>query len=240
MSSVVIELATRARRNPGAPLVTYVDQARGERTELSAASLANAAAKIANALRDEYDLEPGSLIALLVPMHWQLSAWLAGAWTAGMIVTLEDDDDADLVVTTAARAASMPREVTVLSLHPFGLPLSEPLPPNAHDATLAVRQQPDAYLFDTPPPTEPALRNGSATLPGVEIWRRATELAREWGLQPAGRLLVTADATGVDAILSALAVPLSAEAAVVIANQPTDVEHLRSSEGVTASAEPPR
>ncbi len=53
-------LQRRRRDGAGAPLVTFVDAATGERTELSAVSLENAAAKIANALRDEYDLGPGA------------------------------------------------------------------------------------------------------------------------------------------------------------------------------------
>ncbi len=77
-------LQRRRREGAGAPVVTYVDADAGERTELSAVSLENAAAKIANALRDEYDLGPGATIGLRLPLHWQRSAWCAGAWTAGL------------------------------------------------------------------------------------------------------------------------------------------------------------
>ena len=79
-------LQRRRRESAGAPLVTFLDAGTGERTELSAVSVENAAAKIANALRDEYDLGPGAAIGLRLPLHWQRSAWCAGAWTAGCVV----------------------------------------------------------------------------------------------------------------------------------------------------------
>jgi len=240
MSSLVPALAARVRQSPGTPLVTYVDQARSERTELSATTLANAAAKIANALRDAYDLEPGALVALLLPLHWQLAAWLAGSWTAGMIVTTDASPSADLVVTTPDRAAAVTGDVAVVSLHPFGLPLTDPLPPNAHDVTITIRQQPDAYLFDTPESSAPALRIHDTDLSSQEVWLHAASLASAWGLEHGGRLLATGSALGLDAVLAVSAVPLVAAASVVIAVPPVDVEAISNGERVTASAALPR
>jgi len=235
MSPVVSALSARTRRNPGAPLVTFIDQGSGERTELSATSLANAAAKIANALRDEYELEPGSRIALLLPVHWQLAAWLAGAWTAGMVVTTDSTADVDLVVTTAQAAAGLGRAAALVSLHPFGLPLVGATPAGTHDVTLAVRQQPDAYLFDTPPGSAPALLIDAVEVSGQDVWDAAAGLARTWGLHASGRLLVTSEDLGRAELLAALAVPLAADAAVVLAPGATELDSLRKSEGVTAT-----
>lgn len=239
MDALVPALGARLRRNPGAPLVTYLDQVRGERTELSTASLANAAAKVANALRDEYALDPGAVVALVLPLHWQLAAWLAGAWTAGVVVTIDPDAPCDLTVTTADRAAELDREAAVVSLHPFGLPITEPLPPRAHDVTLAVRQQPDAYLFDTPGPNAPALMASGIATTSAQVWQDARDLAARWGLLPGGRLLASGP-VGVEAVLAALAVPLAADASVVLAAQVTDEAALIDSERVTATAALPR
>jgi uncharacterized protein (TIGR03089 family) len=246
MTTPVIALAQRVRANPGAPVVTYVAQARGERTELSAASVANAAAKIANALRDEYDLVPGDHVELHLPMHWQRSTWCAGIWTAGCV--LASPGAGDIVVVAEddpALAKAMGRELAVVSLHPFGMPITRELPARAHDVTITVRQQPDAYLFDTPGPDEAAMTVDGSILTGRQVWELAGERARAWQLQAGGRLLLDdrsglLDLHDVGAWLGALAVPLAADASVVLATEVIDHGALERSEGITAWAAPPR
>ncbi|WP_374609845.1 TIGR03089 family protein, partial [Gordonia sp. (in: high G+C Gram-positive bacteria)] len=49
------------------PLLTYYDDATGERTELSAATLGNWAAKTANYLRDEIGVAEGDVVAVDLP-----------------------------------------------------------------------------------------------------------------------------------------------------------------------------
>lgn len=220
----------RRRRQGSAtlPVVTYLDPD-GSRTELSAISLENAAAKIANALRTDLDLEPGAAIGLHLPLHWQRAAWCAGAWTAGCLV-VPNALDADLVVASAERAAALGglgHDVAVVSLHPFGLPIVTPLPAFAFDATVTVRQQPDAYLFEPPGPHLPALRIGTRELSQEQALAEAGERGRRWGLATGGRLLVTGgsgrDTDGastddeLDLWLAVLAVPLARDGSVVIA-----------------------
>ena len=53
----------RARRDPGRPLVTWYDDATGERVELSVATYANWVAKTASLLVEEHDLERGDSAA---------------------------------------------------------------------------------------------------------------------------------------------------------------------------------
>lgn len=230
-------LQQRRRSAPGLPVVTHVDGRDGTRTELSAVSLENAAAKIANALRDEFDLEAGAVLGLRLPVHWQRAAWCAGAWTAGCIVDVEGDD-VDLLVTGPSEAAQASRRVAspiaVVSLHPFGLPVEADLPPGADDVTLAVRQQPDAYLYDAPSGAMPAFRGPAGTLTQDEVLQRGRELAAAWGLAAGGRLLV--DDSAVDGWLASLAVPLAADAAVVLASHVTDLEALAVQERATARA----
>ena len=79
MADVWTTLTARTRSDGGAPLVTSIDGS--SRVELSAVTLANAAAKIANALRGELGLEPGDAVRVDLPLHWQLAAWQAGIWT---------------------------------------------------------------------------------------------------------------------------------------------------------------
>ncbi len=244
MADIWSALEKRVRTAGGTPLVTYVDATTSERTELSATSLANAAAKIANALRDEYDLEAGSRISIDLPLHWQRSAWCAGAWTAGCSVR-PGLDEADLVVTSAAhaqRAATLSSPAVAVSLHPFGLPLTDALPVGITDATLAVRQQPDAYLFERPQAGDLALVLDSGSLTQAQLLDAASALADQCGLVDGGRLLVldtASDTTSddVDRWLAGLAVPLVRDAAVVLVTGPS-VEALTSlaaTERITAT-----
>lgn len=239
MTDIWSLLQRRRRDGAGTPLVTFVDATTGERTELSSVSVENAAAKIANALRDEYDLGPGSTIGLRLPLHWQRSTWCAGAWTAGCIVA-PGADDADLVVTTAAEAATLvgtaPR-LAVVSLHPFGLPIAEPLPAGVDDVTIVVRQQPDAYLFDPPTGTMPAFRTGDDVLEQAALVELALARGAAWGLESGGRLLVRDTVTDEGGWLASVAVPLACRASVVLVRGAGDIDRITEQERVTALAE---
>lgn len=233
-------LQRRRRASAGAPIVTAIDLARNERTELSATSLENAAAKIANALRSEFDAEPGTVVGLHLPQHWQRSAWCAGAWTAGCIVA-PDTLDADILVASADRAPTLAgRDVAIVSMHPFGLPVTQPLPDGAFDVTVPVRQQPDAYLYDPPTADYPALRIDGRTWSQAEVVDLAATRALDWGLSVNGRLLATDDLDDLDAWLCACAVPLAAEASVILATGGMPSDALVDNERVTASAGPRR
>ncbi len=87
-------LAAALRRDPAGPLLTFYDDATGERTELSATTLANWVAKTANLLQDEFDVTGGSTVAVALPVHWQTAAVLLGVWSCGATVldTADDDD----------------------------------------------------------------------------------------------------------------------------------------------------
>src|SRR6476619_5240625 len=93
-------LTASLRGDPGRPLVTFYDDATGERVELSVTTYANWVAKTAGLVQDELDVERGGLVLADLPTHWLGAVWLGAAWTAGLVVT--DDpalaDEADLVV----------------------------------------------------------------------------------------------------------------------------------------------
>ena len=76
-------LAAARDRDPARPLLTHYDDSTGERVELSATTLDNWVAKTANLLQDEFDVGPGSTVAVSLPVHWQTAAVLLGVWSCG-------------------------------------------------------------------------------------------------------------------------------------------------------------
>ncbi|MDG4865022.1 TIGR03089 family protein, partial [Streptomyces sp. T-3] len=86
--------------DPARPLVTFYDDATGERVELSVATFANWVAKTANLLQGDLGAEPGDRLALLLPAHWQTAVWLLACSSVGVTVVVGGDPgDADLVVS---------------------------------------------------------------------------------------------------------------------------------------------
>ncbi|KIF72629.1 acyl-CoA synthetase, partial [Streptomyces sp. AcH 505] len=86
--------------DPARPLVTFYDDATGERVELSAVTLANWVSKTANLLQGDLAAGPGDRLALLLPAHWQSAVWLLACSSVGVAVEIGGDPaDADLVVT---------------------------------------------------------------------------------------------------------------------------------------------
>ena len=144
-----IRSALLRRSDPAQPFVTYLGS--DGRVELSGASVLNAASKIANALRGEFDLEPGDRVGLHLPWHWQRVTWLIGTWAAGCVVVPGGGEECDLLVAGPKEAEGLPGSVQVVSMHPFGLPLDAAamaqLPPDIEDVTIAVRSQPDQQVF---------------------------------------------------------------------------------------------
>ncbi len=157
-------LAEQLRGDPGRPLVTFYDDATGERIELSVTTYANWVAKTAGLLQDELDLQRGDSVLLDLPTHWFGPVWLGAAWSMGLRVVADPAlaDDARLVVCGpegveryAPRAARHP--VVALSLRPLGAPFAEALPSGVVDYTAVVLGQPDAFFpLDPPGPDDDA------------------------------------------------------------------------------------
>lgn len=86
--------------DPARPLVTFYDDATGERVELSVATFANWVAKTANLLQSDLAAEPGDRLALLLPAHWQSAVWLLACSSVGVVADVQGDPAAaDLVVS---------------------------------------------------------------------------------------------------------------------------------------------
>ncbi len=217
-------LAERVRRDGAHPLVTYLHAGSGERMELSATSLANAIAKTAGLLRDDLDAQPGDIIGVHLPLHWQAAVWW-GACAATSTVCAPGAGSATVGVTTAADlpAVSDCGEQVVVSLAPFGLPDGAEVPAGVTQAAIAARVHPDVFTpWSLPTAADSLLRCGGEVLTSAQCLERAATLADGWEVHPGGRLLVTETAWSgdgadcVDAWLALLAVPLIRDASVVL------------------------
>lgn len=217
-------LATDASR----PLVTYYDDATGERVELSVATFHNWVAKTANLLQDELAVERGDRVALLLPAHWQTAVWLLAAAATGVVAELDTDPAAaDLVVSgpdRLAEARACRGERIALSLRPLGARF--PLPPEGFvDYATAAPGQPDTFTaVDPPAPADPALVVGGRELTGGQVVELAHADAAARGLKPGDRLLTLLDFDSWEGVSAGLFAPLAAGASVVLCRNATDLD----------------
>ena len=211
-------------------MLTDYDDATGERVELSVATLANWVAKTANLLRDEFDVEAGSSVALALPVHWQTAACLLGVWSCGAAVldTAAEDHgrlaEADLVLAAQDRLPALEEwelpELLGLSLHPLGRGMTGYVG-RARDFALEVRVQGDVFLPDSPPDAEdPGLVLTGSRLTLGSLGRTAEELAGQLGIRPGDRILVDARTAAEAGPVAWLLAPLAAGASLVLCRNP--------------------
>jgi uncharacterized protein (TIGR03089 family) len=197
-------------RDGARPLLTYYDDATGERVELSVATFDNWVSKTAGVLRDGLDVAPGDRVALLLPAHWQSLVLASGCWAAGACVVLDDADDSRLVVVGPATldAALRESETLALSLRPLGGRFTEPLPVGMLDYAAEVPTYPDRFVaYEPDDPAEPALESRGVVITYGGLVGQATDRAAQLDAGPGARLLVATDDLRT-ALLDALLVPL--------------------------------
>jgi uncharacterized protein (TIGR03089 family) len=223
-------LAGVLRRDPAAPLVTHYDDATGERVELSGTTLANWVAKTANLLQDEFDVGPGSTVAVALPVHWQTAAVLLGVWSCGAAVldTAAEDDDrlagADVVLAAAERLQPLEElgldDLLGLSLHPLGMGMAGYAGP-ARDFALEVRVHGDHFSpYSLPDPASPGLLLGGVQLSLGALVDTAAELATRLGLRAGDRVLVDEQTATQAGPVAWLLAPLFAGASLVLCRHP--------------------
>jgi uncharacterized protein (TIGR03089 family) len=212
--TVVEAFWSSVKADPTSPLVTFYDDASGERVELSGATLANWVAKTANMLMDGLGLGPGDIAVVRLPPHWQTAAVLLGCWNAGICVDVTGSHRG--AVGFVAEGASVDADETyALSLAPLGLPFRPGPPAGTADFVVEVRPHGDAFTHRVRPEA-PALADGTTQA-------RLVELASAHGLPTGSRVLVDGDRTTDP--LHWLVAPLVAGASVVLCRH-TDASRL--------------
>jgi uncharacterized protein (TIGR03089 family) len=236
-------LRARAAERATAPLVTFYDDATGERIELSGATFENWVAKTANLLVDGLGAAPGDRVALALPPHWQTAVWLFACWSAGLVavplplplpvpvaVSLPPPDapSAGAAAVLVVTEPDLPRaleiggpaantmEIVGLSLHALGGPLRE-CPPGVTDYAAEIRAYGDRFVPYAPvAPDAPALDVMSVTFTGVELTGTAVSFVTKAGLDSSTRVLTTVPYHTVEGLLTGLLGPIVAGGSVVI------------------------
>lgn len=213
-----------------------------ERVEFSGRVLENWVAKTANYLVDELDAEPGTLIAVDLPLHWRSMVWLLAAWAVGATAvtatstastTPDPLRNADIVATADPAAANerlagtKPAPLVVaVALPALQMRWMGELPPRTLDYSGDVRAHADVFFADeTPSELDIAWQHDAATTSYAGLLAEPAEAPRRVLLQVRD---------GWDAVVPAALQTWAAGGSVVLldtAVEPT--EHLRSSEKVT-------
>lgn len=250
VSGVPALFASALATAPARPLLTYYDDASGERTELSAEALGRWVARTANLLVRGCGLGIGTRAAVLLPPHWQTAAVLLGTWSAGVSVSFHGTATAGL--PRLGPGVEEPFDVTyaalgriddwldhvpeathrfVLGFAPDAAPLAEP--PTGYRDYLTEVSGHDADLR----PYVPLHPDDAASVDGTsyaEWGRLARGLAEEvFDLRPGDRVLV--DAAAHEHPVKWLLAPLVAGATIVLcANlDPATVRRRAEEERVT-------
>jgi uncharacterized protein (TIGR03089 family) len=204
------------------PFVTWYDDHRGERVELSYRTFDNWVAKTANLLVDELGAEPGDRVGVAAE-HWQTPVVLAGCWRAGLGVVALDPDRLDpsglmalfLHEEQLAAAGAVPdgTAVVALSADLLGRPGRDL--GRALNFSRIVPSMGDRFDAGTDPAGD-ALDAGGEPATMADLLGRAADLAARTGLTDADRLLSGRRLLTVDGAVAGLLAPFAAGAGVVL------------------------
>ncbi|MEU8242750.1 TIGR03089 family protein [Actinoplanes missouriensis] len=208
-------------------LLTFYDDAIGERHGLTAPELGAWVAATAELLTAECGLRRGDRAGVLLPPHWQTAAVLLGAWSAGIEVSFRSWATAglggdpgpalDVTFVERRRVDSWLDEVPpaghrfVLGLAPSAAPAPD-VPPGYRDFPSAAR----AHLGAPPPPAQ-AADHAVATVDGAtfgEYGAVAAAVARSRAIIAGDRVLI--ETSAVEEPLIWLMAPLTAGASIVL------------------------
>lgn len=196
---------------PSQPLLTYYGPD-SVRIELSGATVANYVSKTTNYFREELLTDPGDVLNVVLPLHWQSPILVWSAWAAGLTVSLDDDQDA--IAIAAADPVPTRAEVQLaISVHPWGMPMGAATPTGWTDLAAQVRMQPDL----APAPTWPAADQPWLQAEGVALG--AEQLLGLAGQSMANPVVAAAEPTTPEALVTMVAAPAVAGGRLIIADR---------------------
>jgi uncharacterized protein (TIGR03089 family) len=196
--------------DPSRPFVTYYDEATGERSELSAKSLANWVAKTHHLLVDELGLGVGDTALIALPAHWISMPVLLGCLTAGLALTPTGAAEVAFVVPATLDSAGTIPDVYAIAPGSAAIGFRDAPPDPALDYVTAVRPQADAWAGVQMPGAP-----GDPCLPGLtrgDVVARAAAA----GLDARARALTTRTWASADDWVDTVLAPIAVGGSVVI------------------------
>jgi uncharacterized protein (TIGR03089 family) len=226
-------LQAQVRSAGGRPLLTFYDDATGERVELSRTTYENWVAKTANLLQDGLSAGPGDRVAVVLPAHWQTLVWVSACWAVGAEVATDPADDVALAVVGPDRLNVKAPQVVALALRPLGGRFPERLPAGVLDYAVEVPQYGDRFASYIPVDgNAKAWTDPPHTQAG--LLRAAQDQAAAVGVPDGARVLVTRDRLDLDLVVDALLIPLvTGGSAVLIRHAAVDQAARMAQERVT-------
>jgi uncharacterized protein (TIGR03089 family) len=205
------------------PFITWYDDHRDERVELSYKTFGNWVAKTANLLVDELGAGTGDRAGVLAD-HWLVPVLVAACWRAGLCVVALDPErpgPADLVAAFVHEERLA--DVSVADDVPVFALAADPLGRAGRDLGRArnfpgiVPSMGDVFDDAADPPGDALIAaDGNATMDG--LLERAAALAARTGLGEADRLLSGRRLLTVGGVVAGLLAPLASGAGVVLVN----------------------
>ncbi|MEO3786646.1 TIGR03089 family protein [Actinocorallia sp. B10E7] len=237
------------------PLVTFYDDAIGERLEFSRRTFDNWVAKTSNLLVEGLDVQPGGTVVLDLPVHWQTAVLLFAAWNTGQGVVIgpraelgSAAGEGIWVTDTPEHAPKWADEVLGLSLDAFGAPLQD-APAWVTDYAVEIRSYGDRFTAHTPAsPAETVLSVSNATLTRAQLDRVTQEFVEEHELTAHDRTLSVMEYTTSATLVAGLLAPLRAGGSVILCRNLDDdlirrrieTEHVTATAGLEAPYAPVR
>lgn len=194
-------------------MLTFYDDATGERVEFSARTLGNWVAKTANLGVDLLDLEPGDTVAIDLPVHWLGVVWALAAMTAGWRVdpvrvgAPVAGAAAEVLVTAVVpdNAFDTYRDVVAVSTRPLSLSYGPGLPAGVLDYAAEIPANADVFTA------------GAAPAGFAEPWWSAALAAvADHGPGAGDRVLTGLAPTTAEGLVQAVLAPAIATASVVL------------------------
>ncbi|HKE99874.1 MAG TPA: TIGR03089 family protein [Actinomycetes bacterium] len=225
------------------PFLTFYDDDRGERVELSYKTFDNWVHKLANLLIEELGVRRGERVATVTGNHWQASAihfacWMAGACAVPVDVEEPPAGKANILEAVGARTVFVREEwlneirrlahdlrnVNLIALVAdlFGRPVGD-LDGTPNFSRL-VPSMPDRYDQEVGTLDDAALTiltSGSTAPAGVvltqtDLLLRAAAIARRWDVNEVDRTMASLPAHDVDGVVTTLVVPFGVGAGAVL------------------------
>ena len=253
-------LAGALHGDPSRVLLTYYDDATGERAELSVATFANWVAKTANLCRDDFGLDLGARVAIALPLHWQAAVWWQACWESGFVgvavavgealpacdVAVVALDSAEGVATVANSDNDAISDVVGLGLGLMGLAVQgRPVPPGI---TVEFDREVHGHGDRFAPPgrlstATPAFSSAAGERSAGELAQLAMAAGARWGLSAGDRALLATPYDDERTLLAGLLVPLAAGSAAVLCRNLDRIEEPAlarriAAEGVTVVTDP--